>query len=68
MKIEEKVLGTIDSKNIISYNMINSKGFEVRILNYSGVITDILFKKIMDFTRGMVVKSALTRSFGNVKL
>lgn len=42
MKIVEKAVGTIDSKNVISYNMINSKGFEVRILNYGGVITDIL--------------------------
>lgn len=42
MEIYEKVLGDLCNKEVICYSMSNSKGMEIRILNYGGIITDIL--------------------------
>lgn len=38
MKIKKNIM----NKNIICYELINSSGFQVNILNYGGIITDII--------------------------
>lgn len=42
MRIESKIIGKMQDKNIVSYELVNDHGFQVNILNYGGIITDIL--------------------------
>ena len=42
MYIEKVLVGTIKNEEVFSYNLRNTKGFGVNILNYGGIITDIL--------------------------
>lgn len=42
MLIEKVLVGKVKSKDVFSYNLRNTKGFGVNVLNYGGIITDIL--------------------------
>lgn len=42
MKSDVLIVAKFDSKDVLSYNLRNSKGFGVNVLNYGGIITDIL--------------------------
>ena len=42
MEILKVCLGEFDGKKVESYRLKNSKGFEVNVLNYGAIITDIL--------------------------
>ncbi|MCD2501758.1 galactose mutarotase [Clostridium sp. NSJ-145] len=56
MEIFEKVLGVFNNKEIICYSMSNSKGVEVRVLNYGGIITDILMPDRNNKRENIVLK------------
>lgn len=42
MRIYEKNIGEILESTITSYSLMNNNGFEVRVLNLGGIITDII--------------------------
>lgn len=42
MNVESKVIGNFDNRDVIRYELINDHGFQVNVLNYGGIITDIL--------------------------
>lgn len=42
MKYTKTIIGNIDNKDIIAYNVISNNGFEVEILNLGGIITKII--------------------------
>lgn len=56
MKVFERVLGKFDEKEIISYSMLNSKGLEVNILSYGGIITDIIMPDKNGIRENIVLK------------
>jgi aldose 1-epimerase len=56
MKIESKIVGRIQNMDIISYNLLNDFGFQVTILNYGGIITDILVPDKNGIVENVVLK------------
>ncbi|SCJ97140.1 Aldose 1-epimerase precursor [uncultured Clostridium sp.] len=56
MEIIEKVLGILDNKEVICYSISNSKGIEVKILNYGGIITDIVMPDRNNKRENIVLK------------
>ncbi|MGL5380803.1 aldose epimerase family protein [Clostridium sp.] len=42
MNIESKIIGEFHNKEIISYSLENSNGLKINVLNYGGIITDII--------------------------
>ncbi|SHE96301.1 aldose epimerase family protein [Clostridium fallax] len=42
MRFEEKVVGKIKGKDVVSYTLTNDNGMKVSVLNYGGIITDII--------------------------
>lgn len=56
MKISEKILTKFDSNEIKSYTITNSSGFAVTVLNYGGIITEILVKDKYGKIENVVMK------------
>lgn len=42
MEILKVLVGEFNGKKVESYNLINSKGFGIKALNYGGILTDVL--------------------------
>lgn len=63
MRIIEKVLGSINGEEVISYNMMNSNGIEVRVLNYGGIITDIIMPDRDNNRENIVLKYKRLESY-----
>ena len=42
MEILKSLIGRFDNKEVESYSLRNSKGFGINVLNYGGIITDVL--------------------------
>lgn len=63
MEIFEKVLGIFDNKEVISYSILNSNGIEVKILNYGGIITDILMPDRHNKRENIVLKYKNWKSY-----
>ena len=42
MQVNEKVISSFSGKDVISYEIKNKNGFELKVLNYGAVLTDIL--------------------------
>ncbi|WLF68433.1 aldose epimerase family protein [Clostridium septicum] len=42
MKITSNIVGKFSSEEVISYEIRNSKGFGINVLNYGGIITDVI--------------------------
>lgn len=63
MEIYEKVLGVFNDKEIISYSLSNSNGIEVKILNYGGIITDILMPDRKNNIENIVLKYKKLESY-----
>ena len=42
MEILKSLIGEFDNKEVESYSLRNSKGFGINVLNYGGIITDVL--------------------------
>lgn len=63
MDINEKVLGEINGQPVKSYNIINSNGLEVRVLNYGGIITDIIMADKNNNRENIVLKYKSLESY-----
>lgn len=42
MDIKENIVGKFQNRNVKSYELINDYGFRIKVLNFGGVITDII--------------------------
>lgn len=42
MDINENIVGKFQNRNVKSYELINDYGFRIKVLNFGGVITDII--------------------------
>lgn len=56
MKINILKVAEFNSKDILSYNIRNSKGFGINVLNYGGIITDVLVQDKNDKIQNVVMK------------
>lgn len=56
MIILEEVVSRLDERDIISISIKNSKGFELKVLNFGGIITDILVPDRNDKFENIVLK------------
>lgn len=63
MKIFKEVLGKINGQEVISCNILNSNGLEVRILNYGGIITDIIMPDRNNNRENIVLKYKSLESY-----
>lgn len=42
MEVNERIVGKIKNRDVIAYELANSNGFKVTVLNYGGIIKEIL--------------------------
>ncbi|GAB6169716.1 galactose mutarotase [Clostridium carnis] len=56
MEILNEVVANFDSQEVISYNLRNSKGFGINVLNYGGIITDVLVPDKNGIIENVVMK------------
>ncbi|WP_300382961.1 aldose epimerase family protein [Clostridium sp.] len=56
MIILEEVISKVNERDIISINIKNSKGFELKVLNFGGIITDILVPDKNEKIENVVLK------------